>query len=181
MKHSMIFMLMLLYVVSVNAQDVLIDKGGVAHFYSEAPVENIEATNEKAIGAYNPKDGSVAVTMFMKDFHFEKSLMEEHFNENYIESDKYPKATFKGKLDSKGLDLSKPGTYMQTVGGELTIHGITKKLRTEVEFVVSKEEVQVNTLFKVALEDHDIEIPKIVIMNIAEVVDVDAHFNFSLK
>lgn len=167
---------------SLLAQDVLIDKEGVAHFFSEAPLEDIEATNEAVYGAFDLSKGTVAVTMKMKDFHFNKSLMEEHFNENYVESEKYPKATFKGKIvDFETLDFSKTGTINAQADGVLLIHGVERPLKSDVTFNISSGNIEITTKFKVALEDHKVKIPKIVIRNIAEVVDVDASFNFTRK
>ncbi len=164
------------------AQNALIDKEGIAHFFSEAPLENIEATNKKALGAIDLDKGTVAVSMQMKDFHFDKSLMEEHFNENYIESEKYPKASFKGKiLDFSSLDFTQPGEFIAKAEGELQIHGVSRPLTSDVEFRVTDDNIEVSTFFQVALEDHKIKIPKIVIKNIAEVVDVDTKFNFIKK
>lgn len=161
-------------------QDVMVDKNGVAHFFSSAPLEDIEAVNEKAIGAIDLKKGTVAVSMLIKNFHFEKSLMEEHFNENYLESEKYPKASFKGTIQNLSeIDFDSPGTYKAMAEGDLNIHGVTKPLVSEVEFQVSDDSIVATTKFSIEIKDHKIKIPKLVIKNIAEVVDVDATFNFS--
>lgn len=171
-----------LAIKQATAQNLLIDKKGTAHFFSEAPLENIEAINESAIGAIDLDKGTVAVTMLVKNFHFDKSLMEEHFNENYLETEKYPKATFKGTIRNfEELDFSTPGTFTVKADGILDIHGVKKSLSSDVEFIVSESEIAAKTNFKVALKDHKIKIPKLVIKNIAEVVDVDATFNFIKK
>lgn len=161
------------------AQNVLIDKQGVAHFFSEAPIEDIEAVNEKAVGAINLDKGEVAVSIVIRDFHFDKSLMEEHFNENYMESEKFPKASYKGKiLNFSELDFTKPGTFKATTEGELDIHGIKRTITSDVEFLVTEGAIGVETSFNVELKDHEIKIPKLLIRNIAEVIDVDVKFNF---
>ena len=96
-------LIILLITISSNllAQNTLIDKKGKASFFSEAPMEDIDATNNEVIGAIDLEKGVLAATMQIKGFHFDKSLMEEHFNENYLESDKYPKASFKGKIEKR--------------------------------------------------------------------------------
>ncbi len=180
--HLLLFLSIMFVRWGSSAQNVLIDKEGVAHFFSEAPLEDIEATNEKAIGALDLDKGTVAVTMLITDFHFEKSLMEEHFNENYLESEKYPKATFQGIIvDFASLDLTTPGSFSAVSEGTLTVHGIAKPMTAEVSFVVTASQIKATTGFKVALRDHKIKIPKLVIKNIAEVVDVDATFQFTRK
>jgi len=182
MKKLVIIMVSLVMFSKGFSQDVLVDREGTAHFFSEAPLEDIEAINEKAIGALDLNKGTVAVSMLIKNFHFDKSLMEEHFNENYLESEKYPKASFKGTIrDFSKMDLSKPGTYQGVAEGSLNIHGVTQPLSSSVEFKVAEDSIVATTTFQVKLEDHKIKIPKLVIKNIAEVVDVDATFNFVKK
>ncbi|MEP0987558.1 YceI family protein [Ekhidna sp.] len=181
-KILVIAMFSLLSCNLVKAQNVLIDKQGVAHFFSEAPLEDIEATNDQAVGAIDLNKGTVAVSMLIKNFHFEKSLMEEHFNENYLESEKYPKASFKGKIvNFESLDFSKSGILTAKAEGELEIHGVSQPVESEVTFEILENEIKAKTIFKVALEDHKIKIPKLVIKNIAEIVDVDVSFNFEKK
>ena len=179
MKAYSIILMTVLMSHLATAQNVLMDKKAVAHFYSDAPIEDIEATNEEAIGAIDLTKGTVAVSMLIRNFHFDKSLMEEHFNENYLESEKYPKALFKGKIqDFESLDFTQTGTFTAMAIGELEIHGVTRPIKSDVNFEITDNSIQAKTLFKVALEDHDIKIPKLVIKNIAEVVDVDVTFNF---
>ena len=180
LKTNVIAALLLITCNLAAAQNVLIDKEGVAHFFSEAPLEDIEATNKKAVGAIDLDKGTVAVSMVMKNFHFDKSLMEEHFNENYLESDKYPKAQFKGKIVGfNAADFTAPGTITVKADGELEIHGVKRPLVSDVTFEIAENAIGATTTFKVALEDHKIKIPKLVIKNIAEVVDVDVSFNFT--
>ena len=119
-----------------------IERTGKASFFSEAPLENIEAHNEQVLSLLDVEKGEVAASMLMKSFQFQKALMQEHFNEKYIESDKYPKATFKGKItDMNKVDLSKDGNYTVDVEGEITIHGETQPLKTKVNFVVKDKSI----------------------------------------
>lgn len=179
MKAKLMVLVSLIVTGQSMAQSRLIDKEGTAHFFSEAPLEDIEAKNEQVIGAIDLNKGTLAVTMFMKDFHFEKSLMEEHFNENYIESEKYPRATFSGKLKGfSSLDFSENGTFEASATGDIEMHGVSRPLVTKVKFIVTEYGVSASTKFDLSVADFDIDIPKLVIKNIAEVVQVDATFNF---
>lgn len=155
-------------------------KGGTAHFFSTTPLEDIEATSKEATSVFNTQTGELIVSMPIKSFQFSKKLMQEHFNENYMESDKYPKADFKGKiLDLKSFDLSKDGTYAVKVVGELSIHGVKKNRTIDASFTVKGGVVTAYSKFKVVLEDHKVERPQIVWEKIAEVVDVDVNFVYT--
>ncbi len=162
------------------AQPTLIDKEGKATFFSEAPLENIKASNKSVVGALNPENGNVAVSMLMSKFEFKKSLMQEHFNENYVESEKFPKATFKGSIrDFSKDELLEIGKKSKTVTGEITIHGVTQPLETVLDIETTSEKIMINTVFMLKVESFDIEIPKVVFYNIAEEVEVTTTFNFS--
>ena len=151
-----------------------ITKNGHVWFYSEAPLETIEAHNKQTNAALDIKTGDLVFKILMKSFIFEKALMQEHFNENYVESDKYPNATFKGKVTNLDeIDFSKPDTYDANVEGELTIHGITKKVSSQGTLIVSKETIHCRSKFNVAIDDYNISIPGAVAGKIAEVVEVN--------
>ncbi len=180
MKNIVFTILFTVLALGQTQAQKLIDKKGTASFFSEAPLENIEALNEEVLGAIDLEKGTLAVSMYIRGFHFEKSLMEEHFNENYMESGQFPKATFTGAiLNFNDYDISKPGTYQTEVEGTIEIHGVKKPLKTPVEFAVSKDAIQANTVFTLKVAEFDIEVPKIVIKNIAEEVEVKSNFNFS--
>lgn len=156
------------------------DRAGHASFFSEAPLENIEAHNDQALSVLDVTTGEVAASILMKSFRFEKALMQEHFNEKYVESDKYPKATFTGRISNMGaVDFSKDGTYTANVKGEITIHGQTKPLEAQVEFVVQDNKIAATSTFPLTVNDFKIEIPRIVIRNIAEVIEVRLRFLLS--
>jgi len=168
-----VIMVMIAIAADVMAQGKFITKTGHISFYSEAPLENIEAHNHEVLSIIDTESKEVAVSMLMKAFAFEKSLMQEHFNENYVESDKFPKATFKGTFASvEPIDLSKDGIYEVDVTGDLTIRGITKPITTQGTIEVKEGQVVTKTKFKVAVKDYEIEIPKIVVDNIAEEIEI---------
>ena len=143
-------------------------------FFSEAPLENIEALNKKGKSLIKTSTNDIAWVVSIRGFHFEKPLMEEHFNENYMETEKgeaYKTATFKGKIN-EDVDWGKDGVYKVTATGDLTIHVVTKKRTIEGELEIKGGKIMLMSEFQVKLEDHKVEIPKMVLKNIAETVDV---------
>ena len=117
-----------------NAQSPLITKNSETSFFSSAPLENIEAVNHRTTAALDLAKGEIVVKMLIKHFEFEKKLMQEHFNENYMESEKYPSTLFKGRFTtSNPIDVKKDGTYEVDVTGNITIHGVTKPLNCKAK------------------------------------------------
>lgn len=152
---------------------VFYTKNGMISFFSAAPLENIKADNNQVISLINTTTGEVQFSLLINAFHFKKSLMEEHFNENYMESKKYPKATFKGKIvDLSKVNFTADGTYPVTVSGDLTIHGVTNKITSAATISVKGGSISASSKFPIALADYKIDIPKLVKDNIAKVVDV---------
>jgi polyisoprenoid-binding protein YceI len=114
----------------------------------------------------------------MKSFKFEKALMEEHFNENYVESEKFPKSTFKGKITNlSDVDFTKTGVYKVTVEGELLIHGVTQNISTPGEIEITGDGVKARSKFFIKPEDYKIEIPSVVRENIAKEITVTVDVN----
>lgn len=163
--------------MAVLGQARMLDKKGEVRFFSEAPMENIEATTKTALGVIDPATNKVAVSIVMKGFDFEKDLMQEHFNENYLESDKFPKATFSGDYEI-AIDFEKIGKVQRLVKGEFTLHGVKKQIEVMTEFDIQEKSILVSNKFVISIADYDIEIPKLVIMKIAEEVEVSSKFNF---
>ncbi|GAB3937820.1 hypothetical protein GCM10028827_43000 [Mucilaginibacter myungsuensis] len=139
--------------------------------YSKAPLEDIRATSATAASVYKATTGEVAFNVPIRSFKFQKSLMQEHFNENYMESDKFPNATFKGKVQSLP-DLTKDGTYAVKATGDLTVHGVTQNRTIDGAFTVKGGAVSFNSEFTVKCVDHKIDIPKLVFQKIAESISV---------
>jgi polyisoprenoid-binding protein YceI len=155
---------------SAKAQ-VYASKAANLRFFSETPIENIEAVSNTTVGVLATDKNSLQFSVFIKSFVFDKALMQEHFNENYMESETYPKATFSG-IVSGISDWSKEGTYDVTATGDLTIHGVTQKRTIPGKITISGESIVVESKFMVKCVDHKIEIPKIVIQKIAEEIEV---------
>ncbi len=177
MKYQFLFVCLLTSVFAF-AQSPLITKDGTTTFFSHSPIEDIEATNEKTTAAVNFAKGDVVVKMLIKHFTFENALMQEHFNENYMESEKFPSAIFKGKLAST-IDISKDGTYPVMLKGELTIRGISTPVETEATITVAGKEITATTKFIAKPVDYDIKIPAVVIKNIAEEIEVTSTLTFT--
>ncbi|MGV3762480.1 YceI family protein [Parapedobacter sp.] len=154
-----------------EAQGLLIDKASRISFFSEAPLENISAVTEKAASALDTGRREIAFKVAIKTFAFRKRLMQEHFNENYMESDRFPHATFNGKIKGP-IDWHQDGTYPVTVTGMLDIHGVGKRYMIPATITVRGESVTAAATFNVRVADHDVKIPRIVIKNIAEVVEI---------
>jgi len=161
------------------AQEKLFTRNGHINFFSKAPLENIEADNKQVTSFLDMNSGEMVFAVLMKSFTFEKALMQEHFNENYVESDKFPKATYKGKvINISEVDFKKDGTYPVTVEGELTLHGVTKPLNHEGILEIKGNNVIGKSLFPLTLADYDIAIPAMVKDNIAKTVDVTVEMNY---
>lgn len=150
-----------------------ITKNGHIRFYSETPVETIEAHNRQVNSALDIVSGDFVFKVLMKSFEFEKALMQEHFNENYVESDKFPNATFKGKVQNiQDIDLTATGEQQAEVAGDLTIHGITQAIQTKGIFTVEKDQLHGIAIFIIKPADYGIKIPTPVVNNIAEEIEV---------
>lgn len=159
-------------VYSTKAGDTTASK---ISFESKTPVEDIFAETKTAKAAVVVKTKRVKIKIKMISFKFEKPLMEEHFNEKYVETEKYPNAIFDGTIQ-EDIDFSKDGTYQVSVKGKLTVHGVTKERTLTGTIVVAGGKLDLKTEFKINLVDHKIKVPSVVTKNIAETIDVKAHF-----
>ena len=150
----------------------LTDAGTIV-FYSHAALEDITAENKEVASVIDGATGEIAVILKMTAFLFEKGLMQEHFNENYVESEKFPKATFRGSiLNNEDVDYTTAGVYQVEVEGKLTIHGITNKVYAEGTLEVHSEGIIAKTRFMLNPEDYGIKIPRVVRKNIAENMEI---------
>lgn len=148
---------------------------GQTSFHSSTPAEDIEAVNQKTQVVLDATTGELAVLMTMRDFDFPNELMEEHFNENYVESAKHPRATFQGKLD-RPVDVSKNGTHELSASGTFTVHGVGRPRTLRGTLTVQDNKIRLDSKFEVALEDHKIKVPRIVFVKIAQIIEVRATY-----
>lgn len=151
---------------------------GEITFFSNAPLEDISAKNTRVISMLNTETKELVVRVPINQFEFPNKLMQQHFNENYLESEKYPYGTFKGKV-AEGIDYTKPGTYVATANGVLNIHGVDQKRTLSGKIIVAEDgSIKLDTKFDVMLADHKIDIPKLVFKKIAEKIAIHATFNY---
>ncbi|MFN8208223.1 MAG: YceI family protein [Bacteroidales bacterium] len=179
MKTLLMLIALLGLTISAGAQEKYYSKTGHIRFYSHTPMEDIEGNNYQVGTILDVKTGDLMFTALVKAFEFKKALMQEHFNENYMESDKFPKASFQGKINNlAAIDLSKEGVYPAKVAGKLTIHGTTRDVTVDAKLEVKEGKVQAVSQFEVIPGDYAIEIPSLVKDNIAKsiLVNVDIQY-----
>jgi hypothetical protein len=152
-------------------------KTGFIGFYSKTPLEDIRAENNQVYSVLDASSHRIAFAVLLKGFLFTKELMQVHFNENYVESDKYPKATFSGSC-SGDMDLTKDGTYQVVIKGDLTLHGVTKPIETTAQLDVKNAHIKGSSSFKLKPEDFNITIPAIVREKIASEMNVKVQIDW---
>ncbi|TKC65300.1 YceI family protein [Pedobacter hiemivivus] len=148
-----------------------VGKGVKLSLFSSTPVEDIRAVNVKGTAVLVGNTREIVVQTPIKGFEFDRKLMQEHFNENYMESDKYPMAKFKGMIDQV-IDFTKNGEYDVTASGKLTVHGVDKMRSIQGKVIVKDGAIQILTEFKVPCADHKIKIPTLIITKVAEVISI---------
>ncbi|WP_375562545.1 YceI family protein [Bernardetia sp. OM2101] len=180
--HSVFFIAILFVIQSVNStafsQRYTLEESKV-HFFSSAPMEDIEANNKDCKGVIDTKTNAFSFRIPIKSFIFPSSLMQQHFNENYMDSEKYPNATFKGTIEGD-YDLTTDGTYDVVAVGDLEIHGKKQARKIPSQIIVKNGKASIKSTFDVKLEDHDVEIPSLMFQKIAETVKVDMDSDLKL-
>jgi polyisoprenoid-binding protein YceI len=182
MKRIFLLCVSVLWFSSLTAQNLYMTRSGQISFFSKTPMENIQAVNNEVTSMLNTTTGEVVFAVLIKSFRFERALMEEHFNENYMESDKLPKASFQGKItDLSAVDFKKEGSYSVTVSGELTIHGVKQQVSATGTLLVSKDKISINSSFTVKPGDYKITIPSLVAEKIADSIEVKVNCQYLPK
>jgi polyisoprenoid-binding protein YceI len=176
MKKITTLLAILLFAASTAHAQKYMTKGGTIKFFSDTPMEKIEGTNRQVNSALDFSTGNMVFKVLIRGFEFEKALMQEHFNENYMESEKFPNTTFSGKIiNIKDVNLEKEGVYKVVVEGDLSMHGVTNKIKTNGTIEVKGGKVLGKATFNVAPKDYNIAIPQAVIKNISEAIQVDVN------
>ncbi|MHA8083197.1 YceI family protein [Aquirufa sp. A-Brett2-15D] len=175
-----ILLLTLLVIGFQSRAQLFMTTNGEVSIFSKTPMENIDAVNKSVSSIINTATNEVAVQMRITNFVFPNKLMQEHFNENYLESEKFPSATFKGKI-KETVDLTVAGTYPISASGTATIHGVTRPIELKGSIVSTGTNLALTCAFEVKLVDYKVDIPKIVFAKIAEVIKVSSKINYTKK
>ncbi len=156
------------------AQKKFFTKNGTIVFYSKTPAQNIEAVNKKSLVVIDMAANKMEFSVLIKGFEFEKALMQEHFNEDYLESDKYPKAVFKGSFEEPVVDvkLTENKTLTLKVKGNLTLHGVTKAINTIAVLQTKNNVISATSNFKILLSDYNIKVPSVVGNAISKEIEI---------
>ena len=172
-----LYLLLILYcsATSLFAQKFTSERGEIS-FFSDAAIEDISAVNSVIGSLFNGSTGEIVYIVKIKDFKFDKSLMREHFNEKYMEVEKFPKATFQGKI--MGFKVNVPGAQPVKAIGKLNIHGVEKQVEIPGTLEISGGKAILKSKFIVKLQDYNIKIPKLVWQNIAEEIEVRVDFTY---
>jgi len=170
MKYICIILLTLLNITKPD-QELYTCKNAHITIFSKALIEDIKATTAAGVSVYNATTSELNFSVPISTFQFEKAFMQQHFNSDYMESDKFPRAIFKGKIQEH-IDAAKDGTYPVNVAGDLTVHGITQKRTIQGNVTIKNGVVSMASEFMVRCADHHIDIPQILFYHIAESIKI---------
>jgi hypothetical protein len=178
MKHIILVVTAICLLQISPAQKRYFTKTGIISFNASTALEDVNAINKSTTCIFDANTGQIDFQLLIKGFEFKKALMQEHFNENYLESSKYPKSTFKGKVTNiDKVDFQKDGSYPVTVTGILEIHGVKKEITANGQFQVSGETILSSAEFSVRLEDFQIAIPSLVKDKISKTATIKVNCN----
>ncbi len=181
MKKVFLAVIVLFLIHTSFAQKRYFTKTGTVSFQAGTALEDIDGTNKSTTTVFDAATGQIEFALLVKGFEFKSALMQEHFNENYLESDKYPKATFKGKITNiDKVNFAKDGTYPVTVKGTLDLHGVTKEIETTGTFKVAGEGVASIAEFVITLEDFKIAIPGVVKDKISKTAKIKVNCDYAV-
>ncbi len=170
MRLLIVSSILFISVLTAKSQ-IYIGETSKISFFSETKVEDIDAASTTTKPVLNTVNNELAFKISNTSFRFKSALMEEHFNENYMESEKYPFSIFKGKIAEK-IDYKKDGEYDATVTGKMNIHGVEKDVTIKGKVIVKSGKILLNSKFKIKLSDYNISVPSVVTYNVAEEIEI---------
>lgn len=179
MKKIILIIVIVTYSIISFSQNVYFTKKATVDFFSSTPIEDIKAKSNDAISILKTENKEISFGVTIKSFTFENSLMQEHFNENYMESDKFPSAKFKGTIsDVTNVNFKEDGTYPVKLLGTITIHGVKKDIEPKAVFIIKDGKISAKSIIKLKPNDFNIEIPSIVNDKIAKELSVTINANY---
>ena len=179
MRYLLLIILLPGLFSSADAQKY-ITRDGYISFFSSTPLEDIKADNNQVASVFDITTGEIAFQVLINSFRFEKALMQEHFNENYMESEKYPRSTFTGKITNiNSVDFTKNGKYDVTVEGDLTMRDVKKRVTAKGTVEVTSGSVIADSKFSVSPEEYGVKIPSVVRNNIAKIIEVTVKMKYT--
>jgi hypothetical protein len=181
MKQMLIVIISFVLSLPVFSQKRYFTKSGQINFAAGTAAEDIDGVNKATTSVFDAATGQIEFAVLVKGFEFKRALMQEHFNENYMESDKFPKSVFKGKIiDVNKVNFQKDGSYPVTVKGVLDMHGVKKEIETTGTMKVAGESVHSDAAFTVLLADYKIAIPSLVKDKISQTVTIKVNCNYNV-
>ena len=162
----MVVVCFILSLFSIEQENRYIIQNSKIEFYSYAPLEDIQAVNTESVGAIDIESGEFIIKIPVNAFEFPNKLMQKHFNDSYLETDIYPECIFRGKINEN------------SASGEITLHGVTKKIEIPISKTINEENIIISTDFKILLKDHKIKIPRLLFQNIAEEIEIKVSSEF---
>lgn len=172
-RKTCFILLSLLFFGNLASAQKYFTKSANISFFSKTPIENIDAINKSGTCVMDLASGKVEFAVLIKGFQFDRSLMQEHFNENYMESSKFPKSTFKGQIDDyRTIDASKTAKIPVSVIGQMTLHGITKTMKVNGTVSTGNGKIILDSTFDVLLVDYNIEVPALVRDQISKAIRI---------
>lgn len=182
MKNLFLIFATLFFINVAASAQTYITKNGKITFFSKTDIEDIDAVNNQAVSVLNTQNGDIAFSVLINGFLFKKALMQEHFNENYMESAKYPKASFKGAItDFTKVNFRKDGVYNVTVTGDLNLHNVTNKVTVPAVIEITGGKLKAKAVFNVKPDDYKITIPKVVENNISKTIEIKVDCSYEAR
>ena len=181
MKRLILIIALIFYTSKIASQQLYTNVGETIFDGSKESFEPIKATNNSSVSIIDTDNGNIAALIYIKDFDFRLGLMQEHFNENYMESNKFPKSTFEGVIQNFNFEKLENNYTNFIIEGEIEIKGVKKNISTVAIIKKTVEGIDLNTNFNIKLSDYDIKIPRLVFKKIDENVKVSLNYSYEKK
>ena len=181
MKRSFLIVVLIFCVSKITSQQLYTNEGETIFDGSKESFEPIKATNNSSVSIIDTDNGNIAALIYIKDFDFRLGLMQEHFNENYMESNKFPRSTFEGVIQNFNFEKLENNYANFIIEGEIEIKGVKKNISTVATIKKTFEGIDLNTNFNIKLSDYDIKIPRLVFKKIDENVKVSLNYSYEKK